>query len=506
MSTLGTIIERACHRYGDAVAIDDGDRRLTFADVGRATVRVANYYRSLGLRRGDRVAIQMRNGTAYILAEFALYRAGLVKVAVNFRYTPAESSFIVEDSGASAFIVGSATEVDGAGSQVPHLIRAEDILQAAADPSFDTADAVETRPDDLALLQYTSGTTGRPKGAMYTHAARLIIDRDLLAELPGVGPGDVMLHVSPLSHASGAMMIPLFVRGVTQVPAEFAGAGELLEQVRARRATITFLVPTVLNMVAAHTGGRRPEELHDLHTVVYAGSPISPEHLQGALSVFGPSLVQFYGLSEAWLPITCLTKRDHGRERRHLGSAGRPVPFVDVVVRGPGGEVLGPGEPGDICVRGDHVMAGYWNNHRATAESIDADGWLVTGDIGFEDEEGFVHLVDRKNDMIVSGGFNVYPLEVESTLALHPAVVEAAVFGVPDETWGELVAAAVVLRDGSTVEPPELVAHCRDHLAAFKCPRRFEFLDELPRNSTGKVLRRVVRDKHWQGRERAIQG
>jgi acyl-CoA synthetase (AMP-forming)/AMP-acid ligase II len=507
--TVGETIEGAIARYGDRVALDDGTVRYTFAELGELTARIAGLYREAGLRRGDRVVLLQRNSVNFLLTELALYRAGLVRVAVNVRLSPAEYAYIVSDSGAAACIhdteFAPGIESIKAGSSRTRWLVSDEVVARAAD--HDPAPTAAVAPDAPVLIQYTSGTTGRPKGAVLTHASKVQVDRNILIELPAIGTDDVMLHVTPLTHASGALVLPCLLRGVRQVPLEFPGARTYLGWVREHGATLSFLVPTLMKMITEETGGCCPPEFDRLRAVMYAGSPISPENLSGALTVFGDRLLQFYGLSEAWFPITALRGEDHRADAgSRLGSAGRPAPFAEVEVLDDEGRALPAGRTGEIATRGPHVMSGYWNNHVATAAVLDPDGWFRTGDVGYLDADHYLHLVDRKNDMIISGGFNVYPLEVEDALCRHPRVADAAVYGVPDDTWGEAVVATVVLTPGDPVPDDDLRAHCKAELAGFKCPKTFARADELPRNSAGKLLRRELRAPHWRDGARLIQG
>jgi len=508
--TVGETIEGAIARYGDLVAFDDGATSYTFAEVGEITARIAGLYREAGLRRGDRIVMLQRNSIDFVLTELAMYRAGIARVAVNSRLNPHEYAYIIEDSGAKACIhdaefTAGIDSIRG-GSSCPLYLVSGDVVEQARSVSPAEFGPGEVAPDAPALIQYTSGTTGRPKGAVLTHASKVQIDRNVLIEMPTLGVEDVMLHVTPLTHASGALMLPCLLRGARQLPLEFPGARTYIEWVGKHRATISFLVPTLMKMITEESGGEPVEEFAGLRAVLYAGSPISPENLSAALAVFGDRLIQLYGLSEAWFPIASLRQEDHKPGSNRLGSAGRPAPYAQVAILDEAGAPVPAGQIGEIATRGPHVMTGYWNNHVATAQVLDADGWFRTGDVGYLDDAHYLHLVDRKNDMIISGGFNVYPLEVEQALCRHPEVFDAAVFAIPDAKWGEAVAAAVVLREGAQVSDEELRAHCQGLLAGFKAPRTFDRAKVLPRNIAGKLLRRQLRNRYWTDGTRQIQG
>lgn len=510
MHNLGQAIHAAILRYGDAIAFEDGKLAYSFTELGDITDRIVSFYREAGLRRGDRIVMLQRNSMNFVLTEIAMYRAGIARVAVNARLNPQEYAYIIADSGAKACIYDPEFQdgIDSIKDQCPcssWFLSDEVVSQARGLPRAGE-DPAAVQESAMALIQYTSGTTGRPKGAVITQGSKVQIDRNTLMEMDGMGTDDVMLHVTPLTHASGALMLPCLLRGVRQLPLEFPGPRAYIEWVESWGATASFLVPTIIKMITEETRGRPAPELASLRTVMYAGSPISSDNLSAALAVLGDRLVQFYGLSEAQFPIASLRKEDHRPGSSRLGSAGRPVPHVEVQVRGEDGQPLPSGQIGEITTRGAHVMAGYWNNGVATSDVIDADGWFRTGDVGFLDEDYFLHLVDRKNDMIISGGFNVYPLEVEDVLCRHPKVDDAAVFGIPDDKWGEAVAAAVVPRRGETVAEEELQEHCKGLLAGFKCPRTFDVLPSLPRNSAGKLLRRELRRPYWKDSSRLVQG
>lgn len=510
MHNVGQTINAAIARYGPAVAFADRRSSYTFTELGDITGRIVGLYRQLGLRPGDRIVILQRNGMNFVLSELAMYRAGIARVAVNARLSPEEYAYILEDCGASACIYDPEFEpgIQSIKARVscPIWLLSTEIVEQSRSIAPADEDAAAIPSTIPALIQYTSGTTGKPKGAVITQRSKVEIDRNTLIELPDLGTQDVMLHVTPLTHASGAMMLPCLLRGVRQIPLEFSGADTFVNWVQEWKATASFLVPTIIKMITEHAAGQPLAQFENLKTVFYAGSPISTENISNALAVFGDRLLQFYGLSEAQFPVTTLRREDHRPGSARLGSAGRPVPHVEVEIRNEHGEAISYGKVGEITTRGPHVMAGYWNNDVATAKVLGADGWFRTGDVGYLDEDGFLHLVDRKNDMIISGGFNVYPLEVEHALARHPSVTDAAVFGIPDDKWGETVAAAVVVRPGATVTEADLRTHCKALLAGFKCPQKFDFLDELPRNSAGKLLRRKLRQPYWVDGERQIQG
>jgi acyl-CoA synthetase (AMP-forming)/AMP-acid ligase II len=353
-------------------------------------------------------------------------------------------------------------------------------------------------PEDLCALLYTSGTTGAPKGATLTHANWVAMMRNSMVEMPTLGTADVVLHVAPLSHLSGYFEPTCSARGAAHVVhAEFDPAA-VLDTIERERITVIPLVPTMLNLMLpeADAGAR---DLSSLRAVMYGGSGIAPDRLAWAVRAFGDVFCQFFGLSETPMPLTALSQRDHefdpdGPVPARLASAGRPNPFVELRLRGDDGEAVATGEVGEVLVRGDNVMIGYWGKPELTAETIDPDG------------EGYLYIVDRKRDMIVSGGYNIYPAEVENAISGLAEVQEVAVVGVPDERWGEAVKAVVVVRPGEALDEEEVVAACTERLAGYKKPRSVEFVAELPKTGSGKIMRRRVRDRYWSGRERSVGG
>jgi long-chain acyl-CoA synthetase len=353
-------------------------------------------------------------------------------------------------------------------------------------------------PDTLAAISYTGGTTGRPKGVMLSHGNLLAnAQHNLVAT--GHRADQRWLHVCPMFHVAGiANLIACTWVGAEQVLLPRFDPRAVLETIEHERITHTVLVPTMLAMLLDAPGSEHAD-LSSLRHVQYAASPISPELQQRVLGRLPEcDVAQFYGMTEAAPTVTHLTPEDHRRGGERLGSVGTPVPGVQVEIRGP------EGEPGELYIRGPNIMLGYWNRPEATAEAL-VDGWYRSGDIARADADGYLYMVDRAKDMIISGGENVYSIEVEAVLAGHPAVAEAAVFGIPDERWGEAVHAAVTLRPGSEADADSLIEHCRERIAGFKAPRSIDLRAEpLPKSGAGKVLKNRLRDPYWEGRERRV--
>jgi acyl-CoA synthetase (AMP-forming)/AMP-acid ligase II len=456
-----------------------------------------------GIKPGERVVIYLRNCFEYPIALFGLFRAGIVAVPVNVKLHPREAAYIIEHCGARAVIVDA--DLAGAIAAVlPERVRPRLIVVAAqgAVDSFDTilkagdaeAPVNNVMPDDTAWIFYTSGTTGRPKGAMLSHRNLIAMSVNCLADIYRFGPDDRVLHAAPLSHGSGVYLIPALAGGSENIIYDQAGfePDAVLKAIEREGITaLAFVAPT---MIVRLLDGDSHHDTSTLRCVVYGGAPIHIEHLRAAVKRFGPIFVQLYGQGEAPMTISVLPARDHlSAEDEVLRSAGYVRTGVEVRIMAEDGGELPAGQSGEIAVRGDVVMTGYWNNPEATAAAL-SKGWLRTGDIGLFDKSGRLHLLDRRHDTIISGGSNIYPREVEDVLVRHPSVKEAIVFGVPDTEWGESVTAAVVLEDGvAPVTGETLVNYCRENLASFKKPKSVHILPELPKNAYGKVLRRELK-------------
>ena len=511
-TTLATLTRRAHERYANRAAVHDGDGWLTFAQLGAMARRTANRLLRLGCRPGDRVVIALENRPEVLAVEHALFLTGMVRVAVSSRLHGREIAGIAEDCGSAVVVCepGHLEPLAGADTRAIVAPGGGDVdLAALVGPgASESAPPVPgPEPGDIAALMYTSGTTGEPKGAIVTHRAWVAMVRAFWAELPPCGPGDVVLHAAPMSHFGGSAGSAYTFRGAAAVPVRRFDPDRVLHLLDEHRVAALPLVPTMLNALtaAAEATGTRPASLR---AVPYGGAPIAAQSLVRAEAVFGEVLYQCYGLSEALAPLTVLPAREHRGAAgqpppAHLASAGRPVAEVELSIVDDQGDEVAAGVDGEVRVRGDVVMPGYWGRPDQSTEVL-SDGWFRTGDIGHLDADGRLYLVDRRRDVIVSGGFNVYPSEVERVIAELPDVREVVVFGVPHERWGEGVAAAVVRRPGSTLSADDVVNACRSRLAGYKKPVLVEFADHLPVSSTGKLHRREIRDRHWAGRNEVL--
>ena len=499
---LSMWVERHARARPDAIALAHGEHPdATWRDFAVRIAAVAGGLTSLhGLAPGDRVAIVMRNRVEYLTAQFGAWHAGMVAVLVNARLHREEIAFILEHSGAKVVVTDAehAEDVtaiaDGAASLRVVVAPGPDwerLLAAAPIP------AVDRSPTDPAWLFYTSGTTGRPKGATLTNRNLLTMSLSYFADIDEIAPTDTVLHAAPLSHGSGLYGLPHVMRGATSVIPD-SGDGEEVARLLARWNGVSFFAAPQMVRRLAESPAVRAADLANLKTIIYGGAPMYLADLETSLATFGPRLAQIYGQGETPMTITGLSKRDHAEREHprwleHMQSVGLPRTDVEVRVVDADDREVPTGEPGEILVRGDVVMAGYWNQPEASAESL-RGGWLHTGDIGSFDEEGYLTLRDRSKDLIISGGMNIYPREVEEVLLRHPGVRAAAVVGVPDAEWGESVVAFVVPADpGRPPAPEELERLCLDHIARYKRPKHYRFVEALPINNYGKVLKRELR-------------
>jgi long-chain acyl-CoA synthetase len=493
--------------------------RLTYEDLGRRVNRLASVLRRLGLKPGDRVAILSLNCHRYLELYYGIPLMGAVVVPLNFRVPPAELKYIIEHSGARAVVVDAtfAPMLDSIRTDIPSIehcisiadgptqgyLSYEELLAAAQEAPRDTAPT----EDGVVGLFYTSGTTGEPKGVMLTHRNIVSnVKHSMAVYQPS--PDDIYLHAAPMFHlADAAAVFSNTSRGAAHAFIPRFDAKAVLETVSAERVTLLLLVPTMINFILQQPDVDR-YDLSTLKQVTYGASPIAPELLRRAMKVFKCRFFQGYGLTEAAPLLTVLRPQDHeldsdGNNPR-LASCGKPVPGVDVRVVKDDGSEIKPGETGEIIARGPNIMAGYWKRLEDTAAAV-RDGWLYTGDLATVDEDGYIYLVDRKKDMIVTGGENVFSTEVEAALYEHPAIKEAAVIAIPDQNWGEAVHACVALIDDQSVNADDIIEFCRSRLAGYKIPRSVEFfVGELPKGGTGKILKKELRERHWRGQTRRI--
>ena len=516
-------LAKAAWERPDAVALGWGAERWTYADFRDRALAVGGNLRALGLEPGDRVAFALANSPRILEVLFGCFAAGLVVVPVNARLHAREMAYIVENSGARVLVHGPEFEA-GVVEHVQPVATLEHRVctdaAASAAPGYDLlldaskalAAHHDAGPTDLAWLFYTSGTTGRPKGATWTHRTIRTVVMNYLADVHGIARGDVVVHAAPLSHGSGIVALPAIARGATNLildtPSfEPRALFALIEEHRASH--VAFLAPTqIVRMLEDFEPGAY--DLSSLRSICYGGAPMYVEHLRRAVEAFGPVFDQIYGQGEAPITITALPAAEHvpllEADDPRIGSVGRIRTDVEARVVDADDRPLPAREAGEVVARGDVVMVGYWQDDDATAETL-RGGWLHTGDIGWFDDGGYLFLMDRAKDVVITGGNNVYPREVEEVVLAHPGVAEAVVFGIPDDYWGEAVHAVVVREDGAPeLTAADVIAWCADHLAGYKKPKAVDFVDALPVSGYGKVLRREVREPYWAGRTRRIGG
>jgi acyl-CoA synthetase (AMP-forming)/AMP-acid ligase II len=497
---VDALLARVAAVHGARPALEGPQGTVTFAELADRVFRLAAGLRRLGLQPGDRVLDLQPNQNTYVETELACCAAGVVRVALNHRLHDSDWARIADDCGARALVYDA------------RYAQRTEALRAGLDPVVVIGDGPGTPyhslldgpryadgsgdPDALVSLNYTSGSTGRPKGVRRTHRVRDASRRAMLAAVLGpVAPSDVYLHAGPITHTSGLFTLPFLDAGAKQLILPAFEAGAVVEAVRERGATHTALVPTMVARLLALDGATdgAEGELKGLKMLGYAGAPMPPGQIRQAYERLTPNLVQYYGLVEAIPPVTVLTAADHaagldGTRPDLLTAAGRAAGDVELSIVDEDGRLLPSGEVGEVVTRGPHVMPGYWAGEAGT-KALRA-GWLHTGDLGRMSDDGVLWLVDRKGDMIITGGYNVYPREVEDAIAAVPGVREVAVVGLPDDEWGQRI---VALYTGAAT-PDTVDTHCRAMLASYKKPKEIRRVDAFPLNATGKIAKNRLRE------------
>ena len=493
---LAVWLQRIANLRGDAVALCvDAEVHATYAGFSHKAAAVAGALKARGIQPGDRVALFAKNIPEYLIAFYGIWHMGAAVVPVNAKLHAREAAFILENSGAELVFI---TEDPGAPlreiTDVPLVDLESDVFSemCTSDPVL----LADRKPDDLAWLFYTSGTTGQPKGVQITHGMLSVMSLNYISDVDQVYPEDAILYAAPISHAAGIYNMVHVLKGARHLFPTSAGfdAGEVLDLATAHGPISMFMAPTMVRRFTdvAKTRGDRAD---GIRTVVYAGGPMYKADIIEAVEWFGAKFVQVYGQGECPMGITALSRDDiadrkHPRWRERLGSVGRAQAAAEVAIGDDSGAHLPTGEVGEIMVRGSVVMPGYWRNPDATAKTL-VDGWLRTGDVGSLDADGYLTLTDRSKDMIISGGSNIYPREVEEVLLTHENVREVAVVGKADPEWGEIVVAFVVT--DRAMDEAALDGHCRENIARFKRPKAYRQIAELPKNNYGKVLKTELR-------------
>lgn len=528
MSAQGTLawpLRRAMRVFGNREAIVDGTTRMTYDEWGRKTFGLGAGLRSLGLSDGDVVALSALNSWRHLTCWTGVPASGLVLNNLNYRLAPAELSFIIGDSEAKAIIVDEnyvelARTLKESCPSLQHLIYASDGAVPEGFISFDDLCANEPVSDDvtafigdhtLAAISYTGGTTGLPKGVMQSHS-NLLSNAKHVQYAYAYTSDDVYMHAAPMFHAADASntFSTIWV-GAKHLIIPGWDAERFCVMAEHEKMTTTLLVPTMINMLVNHPGVEA-RDFSAWRLLAYGASPMPAELQRRAMSVLPCEFIQLYGMTEASPLLTICTAEDHRRGAageegfvQRLKSAGAAAPGVEVEVRRPDGTVCAPGEPGEIYGRGPNIMLGYLKRPEETAAALVGDGWYKSGDVAYADEHGYLYIVDRAKDMIISGGENIYTTEVENAIYAFPGVLEAAVVGVPHESWGEAVHAEVVPKPGVQLNEAELIAHCRSLIAGYKVPRSISVRTEaLPKSGAGKILKRELRAPFWDGKDRAV--
>jgi acyl-CoA synthetase (AMP-forming)/AMP-acid ligase II len=499
----------------DAVALSLNGKTTSFAQLDEAASQIANALIGMGVKPDDRVAVYAANSDRYMELFFGCVKARATLVGINARLAPPEVAYVLDDSQAKVFVVGS--HFYGAAAQAlehckvtPHVIALNDghetwqsykdwkVAASSVDPMLKSQD------DDDVVQLYTSGTTGLPKGVQITDANYMrFFDLGIGAQWAKYEAEEAVLIAMPMFHVAGINSAILAIaQGAKAVVLENVDPVEILRLIPAEQIKHAFFVPAVINILL-QVNAKIPTDFSSLERIFYGASPIAEELLIQAQETFGCSFTQLYGMTESLGAGTYLSPEDHAPERGKLRSCGKAWPGFEVECRRDDGSACDVGEVGEIAMRSQTIMKGYYNRSDATQESV-RDGWLYTGDAGFFDDEGFLYIHDRVKDMIVTGGENVYPAEVENAVYGHPSVADVAVVGVPDEKWGEAVKAIVVLKANASADAADIIAWTKSRIAGFKVPKSVDFIAELPRNPSGKILRRELREPYWAGHTRRV--
>jgi len=507
-------------RYKDQPAIVFKNIRLTFAQMEARINRLSNGLLSLGLTTGSKVAVLLNNGVESATCLLAIPRAGLTYISLNARHSPQEHANILNNAETDAVIIGeefsdmirpvlpsipTLRHIIVTGQPQPELLTYDELTanQPVSDPAVDV-----DYDRDIERIQYTSGTTGQPKGVVWTFAVGYHVLSGVLMNMDQpIGPGTVNLNIGPLTHAAGLMMMVYYCRGATNIILPGFDEQDVLATIEREKVNSLLLIPTMLYRLLM-SPDLPAYNLSSVQRVWYGTAPMAVDRLKEGIRIFGNVFRQNYGMTEIAQPITFLGPEDHildGTEAqmRRLASAGRPAMGVELKVVDDDGSEVKPGEIGEIVIRSAKLMKEYWKMPQETAEAF-KDGWFHTRDMATTDEEGYVYIVDRKSDMIISGGFNIYPREVEEVIMTHPGVAEVAVIGVPHEVWGEAVKALVVAKPQALLTETEIISHCKNRLAGYKKPQSVDFIKEIPKNLYGKIDRKLLKKPYWRGLDRRV--
>ena len=520
--TIGDYYDRCVDFFGDRKAITYKDQSYTYNEMGLKAKCLANALQDkIGLKKGDKIAFLMANCPEYIFCEYAIAKIGGIRVPLAVLLSSNDHIYMMNQAECTTLIYHESL-ASRVKDMLPQLETVKHFICTSDDPSSvmeghqhlqtlieehpPEVAKVEIDPEDLVGIYYTGGTTGKPKGVMLSHRAWVYT---ILIEMLDLGFGweEVFLYPTPLTHAGGCLMLPVLLRKGRCVIIDHFDPKLLLETIEKEQVTMTFLVPTMIYVLLDYPDLKK-YDLSSMRNIIYGASAIAPERLKQALNTFGPIFTQLFGQTEAPMMFSALSRKEHivedpQREREVLSSAGRPTFHAEIKLLDENGAEVKRGEAGEVVVRCANIMSGYFKNPEATAETI-KDGWLYSGDIARQDEEGFLYIVDRKKDMIVSGGFNIFPREIEDVLFEHPAVKGAAVIGVPHEKWGEEVKALVVLHENKSASEEELIQFVKDRKGSLMAPKNVEFWDEIPLTNLGKLDKKAMRAKFWKDKDRMV--
>jgi fatty-acyl-CoA synthase len=520
--TMADIYDYCCLHYAHKTAIVCGDERYTFSDLKEKGDRLVNAFVKLGLKRGDIMAVLLPNCPEVLFVDYACARLGIGAIPLANYLQLNDMKYMIGESKACAFLFDEKFRgtIQSIKIEFPQQIRnyicsSMDGKELQADEhhlqslikNF-PSDEIQptTGEEDISIIIYTGGTTGTPKGVVHNQRTWINTLVFELMEL-GIERNEVFLAATPLTHGARAYLYPTWIKGGSGVIVQGFQLPQLLETIQKEKVTSTFMVPTMIYALLNYPDLKK-YDLSSLKNIIYGAAPISPDRLKEAVSVFGPIFTQSYGQGEVPTIISVLSKEDHvlnGDERdlARFASCGRPSLGMRHKLVDENGHEVPRGQAGEIVVKSPNMMLGYLNRPDITAETV-KDGWLYTGDVARQDEEGYLYMVDRRKDMIVSGGFNVYPKEVEDTLCEHPAVGMAAVIGVPDDKWGESVKAVVVIKPGQSASEEELIKFCKARKGSTICPKTIDFVEKIPTTPLGKPDKKLIRAQYWKDKDRNV--
>ena len=518
MRTLGEIFTRNAKLYPTKNGIICGERKLTYQELNARVNRLVSALAAENIGKGDRVAILSKSCPEYMEAYGLAEKGGIILVPLNWRLVARELKYMLLDAGVKAIIVSQEyiPVINAIRHELPEIKKYISLEDSAQDYDFyedvisrglPDEPVIQIEPDDIAYIIYSSGTTGLPKGIMLTHGGQLDNAVNQLAEMQS-DERDVYLSVIPLFHSGGkGVTLSHFYRGCKLVIMPEFDPQKVLQTIEKEKVSVTFMVPSMVAFLLDYPDLDK-YDISSLRTLFYAGSPMPFGLLQRAMKKLGHIFSQAYGSAETGPTATFLSSKDHVMEGephivQRLKSCGKPALACDVRVVTEDGEDVQPGETGEIIIKSGRLMKGYWNQPEKTAVAI-RSGWLYSGDMGTIDQDGYIYIVDRKADLIISGGENIYPREIEEILYTHPAVLEAAVIGVPDDKWGEAIKACIALKQGATATENDIIEYCKQNLASYKKPKLVEFFAEIPKNASGKIVKTILRDKYWSGRDRKV--